>query len=457
MSTIGICHYKVGDTDGVSLEMEKWKLVLERLGHEVHFCAGGLGQEEGFLIEALYHHREDAERITRNAFRGLSDYRSEAALEEEILQLARMVEGKLRRFIDLFSIDLLIPNNIWSIGVNLPAAVAFTHVVRTLGIPTVAHHHDFYWEPIRRMAPTCELVKRISREHLPPQDPLISHVVINSFAQRELLRRRGITATIVPNVLDFSGPPREIDDYNRGFREAIGVNENDILVLQATRIVERKGIELAIDLVTELNKPSYLERLRKTELYDGRKFAKGDRIVLVLAGYSEDPTEDYLNRLKRKAERAAIEVRIITGSVRAQRGEIDGRRIYSLWDCYAFADLVTYPSLYEGWGNQFLEAIRARVPIVLFEYPVYRADIKEKGFNVISLGGEVKGKDDSGLVSVDEGTIRRAAESVLRVLTDRFSRKTMVERNFDLGREFYSLEYLGKRLNELVERASARN
>jgi glycosyltransferase involved in cell wall biosynthesis len=206
-----------------------------------------------------------------------------------------------------------------------------------------------------------------------------------------------------------------------------------------------------------LNKSSYLERLRKTELYDGRRFTKDDRIVLVLAGYSEDPTEDYLNRIKRKAERAGIEVRIITDSVRAQRGEIDGRRIYSLWDCYAFADLVTYPSLYEGWGNQFLEAIRARLPIVLFEYPVYRADIKEKGFDVISLGGEVKGRDDSGLISVDEETIRHAAESVLRVLTDRSSRKTMVERNSDLAREFYSLEYLEKRLNELVERARARN
>lgn len=457
MSTIGICHYKVGDTDGVSLEMEKWKLVLERLGHTIHFCAGDLGRADGFLIEELYHHREDVERITRNAFRGLSDYETEVALEEEILQLAGRIEQGLRTFIDLFSIDLLIPNNIWSIGFNLPAAVAFTHVVRNLGIPTVAHHHDFHWEPIRRMVPTCEVVERISRDYLPPQDPLITHVVINSFAQRELLKRRGITATIVPNVFDFSGPPWEIDDYNRGFREAIGVNENDILVLQATRIVERKGIELAVDLVTELNKSSYLERLRKTELYDGRRFTKDDRIVLVLAGYSEDPTEDYLNRIKRKAERAGIEVRIITDSVRAQRGEIDGRRIYSLWDCYAFADLVTYPSLYEGWGNQFLEAIRARLPIVLFEYPVYRADIKEKGFDVISLGGEVKGRDDSGLISVDEETIRHAAESVLRVLTDRSSRKTMVERNSDLAREFYSLEYLEKRLNELVERARARN
>jgi glycosyltransferase involved in cell wall biosynthesis len=59
--------------------------------------------------------------------------------------------------------------------------------------------------------------------------------------------------------------------------------------------------------------------------------------------------------------------------------------MYSFWDVYAFADLVTYPSLWEGFGNQLLEAIGGQLPIVLFEYPVYRVDIAPLGFSVISL------------------------------------------------------------------------
>ena len=35
MSRIALCHFRVGETDGVSLEMGKWRQVLERLGHEV--------------------------------------------------------------------------------------------------------------------------------------------------------------------------------------------------------------------------------------------------------------------------------------------------------------------------------------------------------------------------------------------------------------------------------------
>jgi len=451
MSNIGICHYKIGDTDGVSLEMEKWKVALEGLGHTVHLCGGDLGKAEGFLIEGLYHHRENIERIHRNAFDRLTDYDSEAALEKEILDLADRIEKGLCSFIGKFRIDVLVPNNIWSIGFNLPAAGAFTRVVRKLEIPAVAHHHDFHWETFRGMTPTCEVVRRIAREYLPPNDPLVAHVVINSLIQAELRQRSEVESTIVPNVFDFAGVPWCIDEYNRDFRKAIGVNENNIVVLQATRIVDRKGIELAIDLVAEMNRPAYRKKLWGKGLYDGRKFDKKSRIVLVLAGYSEDRTENYLSRLKWKIDRAGIEARFIAERVRSRREEGDGERLYSLWDCYALADLVTYPSLFEGWGNQFLEAIRAKLSVVIFEYPVYRADIREKGFDVISLGSQVEGTDESGLVFISEEKIRRATEKAVEVLTDSSARQAMVDRNFDLGREYYSLESLAQRLDNIMK------
>jgi glycosyltransferase involved in cell wall biosynthesis len=128
-----------------------------------------------------------------------------------------------------------------------------------------------------------------------------------------------------------------------------------------------------------------------------------------------------------------------------------GKKIYSLWDTYVFADFVTYPSLWEGWGNQFLEALRARLPLMLFEYPVYRADIKDKGFHVVSLGSEIVDRDDLGLVRVENAVIEAAADQAVALLIDPKLRRETVERNFEIGRQHYSLEALRGYLSHLME------
>ena len=63
----------------------------------------------------------------------------------------------------------------------------------------------------------------------------------------------------------------------------------------------------------------------------------------------------------------------------------DGRKIYTIEDIYHYADLVTYPSTFEGFGNAFLEAIYFRKPVVVNLYSIYRVDIKPKGFSAIEL------------------------------------------------------------------------
>lgn len=109
---------------------------------------------------------------------------------------------------------------------------------------------------------------------------------------------------------------------------------------------------------------------------------------------------------------------MISTAIAGQRKQALEAKTYSLWDSYVFADLVTYPSLWEGWGNQFLEALRARLPVLLFEYPVYQADLKSKGFHLISLGGEIAGRDEAGLAVVNAATIEAAADQAVVYLTD---------------------------------------
>lgn len=456
MHTFGIVHYQVGRTDGVSLEIDKWKRVLEEMGHRVHLCAGDLGTAEGTLIEELYHHRPDAERLSRNTFSALEDYgaggEAEAAYRAELYGLAETIESELRAFVADKGIDYLIPQNVWSVAANPSVAIAMARVMRDLGLPALAHNHDFYWERTSGVALTCATAIELADRYLPPRDPLARHVVINSLARKSLAERKGIAATIVPNIFDFSAPAWEIDDYNRDFRARIGLSDNDIIVLQATRIVERKGIELAVDFVQALGSPERRARLRKRGLFDGRPFGDDSRIVLVLAGYArDDPTGSYVGRLKRKIERAGVDALFIEDIVDAERQTRDGQKVYALWDTYVFADMITYPSLWEGWGNQLLEAVRARAPIMLFEYPVYEADIKAKGFQVVSLGSTLRERDDLGLAQVERQIIESAADQAVALLTDAQLRQETVDHNYRVGQQHYSLEALRGYLGKLID------
>ncbi len=451
MKTIGIFHYKVGGTDGVSLEIDKWKRVLEEMGHTVHLCAGDLGTVEGTLIEEMYHHRPDAERLNYNTFCQLRDYPNEAEYKAEMERLAQVIERKLRGFVEEKGIDFLIPQNVWSVAANPAVSIALARVMRDLRLPALAHHHDFYWERTGGIALTCATAIELADKYLPPRDPLARHVVINSLARRELAERKGIEASVVPNIFDFDAPPWQPDDYDQDFRARIGLRENDILILQATRIVRRKGIELAVDFVRALSSPERRAHLKDRGLYDGRSFDDDSRIVLVLAGYSEDPTGRYLNLLKQKIAQAGIDALFIGDLVGGRRQTRDGQKIYSLWDTYVFADFVTYPSLWEGWGNQFLEALRAQLPLMLFEYPVYQADIRDKGFHVVSLGSEIQGRDSLGLVQVASQVVEAAADQAVELLTDTRLRQETVEHNFQIGQQHYSLEALRGYLARLME------
>ncbi|MCK4488782.1 MAG: hypothetical protein KAU23_00905, partial [Anaerolineales bacterium] len=71
---IGIFHFQVGCTDGVSLEIDKWKLALEEMGHTVHLIGGDLGTAQGILIKEMFHHLPESKRLRQNTFSRLSDF-----------------------------------------------------------------------------------------------------------------------------------------------------------------------------------------------------------------------------------------------------------------------------------------------------------------------------------------------------------------------------------------------
>jgi hypothetical protein len=418
---IGLVHFRVGENDGVSLEMDKWKKVLERMGHEVVYVAGDLNGLPGIHIPSISMRNDTNFLIHSLAFEKLSvDERSFVKIFEEYV-------SKIYKELDdnLPELDLIIVHNILSLGFNLAAAVAITNYVREHKIKLLVHHHDFYWERERYSRPQCQYVRKILDDYFPPKGEGIFHITINTLARNELIRRKNISSTVVPNVFDFDQPGWVIDDYNKDLKTTLGINENDLVILHATRIVERKAIEIAMDFVEEFS------RLENRPIH------------FVLAGFPEKESMVYYEKLIKKSQKLSYKVHFANEIIKNSRYiSSDGKKYYSLWDTYAISDAVTYTSVLEGWGNQLIEAVFARKPLIIFEYPVYKSDIAPLGFEFISLSDKAIYDNKDGFFKVERPVLTKAAISLKELISDPNLLESQVKRNFEIGKKYLSLDSL---------------
>lgn len=435
---IGLMHFRVGETDGVSLEMKKWKIVLEEQGHEVHFIAGTLGKEEGIKIPLLAYEEPRNLEIRQKAFQSLENW-SKDKLKNEIDKLAEDIYTELKEKIEDF--DIVVVNNIFSLAHNLPAAIALNRYFKKNNIKVIGHHHDFYWERDFYSNPTSEYIEEILENVMPPRE--IKHVVINSLAQESLKNFKGVDSTIVPNVFNFEAHLWEKDSYNSKILEKAGIRKNDIVFLQATRVVKRKAIELAIDTLSELQKNinNYIGK----EIYTGKKITEDSKIILLMPGLDEEPS--YKELLIKHAKEKEVNTIFCNELLEEIRDEEKGT--FSLWDFYAISDFITYPSVLEGFGNQFLEGIFAKKPLLVYEYPVYEKDIKKNGFEIVSLGNNAKYINKK--YEVDNSIIKNAASKMLDILFDKERAINIIEKNFELGKKFYSYKTLDIILKKIFD------
>lgn len=409
---IGFISTRLKGTDGVSLEVEKWSSVLRRMGHEIFYCAGELGgyAKDGTLIPKLHFAHQSIIKLSRRAFGPEAEDDGEK-VTDEIYAAADEIRAPLREFIRSNHLDLIVVQNALTIPMNLPLGVSLTGLIAELGINTIAHHHDFFWE--RQRYQTNSILDLLDTT-FPAKLPTIQHVTLNSIAKKRLEARRGIESVVIPNVCDFSTPPIEINGFNRDFREALGLKNGDLFVLQPTRVIQRKGIELSIELINRLNLP----------------YAH-----LFITHRADDEGLSYWHWLKREANNMSVDLQLVDHLIGDERGHINGHKVYALWDAYPHADLVTYPSLYEGFGNALLETIYFKRLTVINRYPVYNADIRPLGFEFIELDG-----------FVDEGSI----EKTRLFLKDPGQIEEITERNFEIAREHLSFEVLERKLGQLL-------
>jgi hypothetical protein len=405
------------------------------MGHECFFFCGECNRpkEKSYVVpEAFYRHpvidsinqivytgewgQMHAYRSTHPELKDLhqdffSVYIRPASTTMQVQELKDALKKHFYEFANKFRLEVLIVENALSIPINLPLGLALTEFIAETGYPVIAHHHDFFWERQRFLNNS---VHDYLAAAFPPTLPSIRHVVLNSMQAYQLASRTGLAAMVIPNVMDFDFPPLPLDDYASSARADLGLAPDQYLILQPTRIIQRKGIEHAIELTRRLGFPA----------------------ELVISHAAGDEGTDYEKRVRKFAALLDVTVNFESAIVGAERGlTTDGRKIYSLGDIYPQADLVTYPSSIEGFGNAFLEAIYYKRPLVVNNYSNYETDIKPKGFKVIEFDG-----------FISEKTI----EDTRYVLTHPEQARQQCEYNYELARRYYSYSMLDRRLKLLL-------
>ena len=408
---IGFVGTRFAGTDGVSLEASKWAKVLWDRRHTSYWFAGKLNTDPNvsMLVPHAYFGNRDIDWINERVF---GRTHRDKEVTRHIYAISEHLKRSLYEFVGRFDIEVLIVQNALCIPMNVPLGLALTTFIAETNFPTIAHHHDFYWERDRF---AVNAIGDFLLMSFPPVLPSVQHVTINSIAQRDLSHRCGAPSILVPNVLDFEEDPRGIDDFNHDFRKQIGIEEDDILFLQPTRVVPRKGIEHSINLLAALKNP---------------------KCKLVITHESGDEGHEYQNALAEMAEQQGVDLRFVAHRIDEERGEVDSdEKTYDLGDAYANADFITYPSIYEGFGNALIEAFYFRKPVLVNRYSIYVTDIEPKGFNVISMNGYMT-KD--------------VVAQVQKVISDPVYREEMVRHNYELGKAFFSYTVLRRKLRALI-------
>lgn len=410
MNRVGFVSTRLAGTDGVSLEVRKWVDVLRELDQECFFFAGKSEwpPELSYIVpEAHFEHPEIA-NLNKDLF---DNHIRSQKTSEKIEKIKNHLKGHLYKFVTDFSINILIIENAMAIPMNVPLGLALTELVAETGLPTIGHHHDFAWERSRFSVSAADDYLNAA---FPATLSSMIHVTINSHARRQLAMRKGASSLVVPNVMDFDSPPPEPDDYGNNMRESLGIDAQNYLLLQPTRIVPRKRIEMAISLAKRLELP----------------------VTVLISHGAGDEGLDYEKYLHELRDTLNVDVRFAADHFALNRDvNKEGGKIYSLGDAYLESDMVTYPSTIEGFGNAFLEAIYFRKPIVMSTYEIYRIDIKPKGFEVIEFDN-----------FITQDTIERTRHLLLNPEIS----AELCDRNYNIARKHYSFTNLEKYLVVLI-------
>ncbi len=409
---IGIILGRIGGVDGVALETEKWIEVLKRLGHEVFIMSGEfecwkMDQQHHDHFPLLSFFSPAVKWEQRKAF--YEPDKDAGPLFDHIENISNTIAEELNNWVSNHKIEVLLSENASALPSHLAMGVAIKKLVQNTGLPIVTHDHDFHWERGTRYVSEHAGINTLINDTFPLLLPDVRHAVINTFGVETFQNKFNLDATLVPNVMDFDHEYGIPNKTNHHFLKDLGVGDNEIALLQVTRIVRRKGIETAVSLVEKLN---------------------DKKVKLIITGNNnDDQNRTYYNEIVDQIHDLNLANQVIFASHMVRDHK-------DLSDVYAHSRACTYFSTYEGFGNAFVEAVLAKKPIFVNNYkPVYMQDIGSKGFETVLL-------EDNHLT---DDKVKKMAD----ILYNPERCLEIAEFNYNLGKKYFSFDVLEEKLSGL--------
>jgi mannosylglucosylglycerate synthase len=411
----GIIHSLIGKSDGVSIVIDQLvnamvKNLQIELGN-IYFLAAHSSPRFNAETNEIFWHKNSIHKIIISDFNKPAD----EGLDKLIHENALIAKEIIADFVQRNSIDILIVHNT-SHPYNFITAVGLGYYFESLRKQNIIWPkiliwwHDSYFEREQFSHPN-EVIKKYLK-YLPgtyvdgivfinSTQPILAKRMFSWFDTRRIDEYFAERTVVIPNTHDITWdwknqnwdgnalicPPQ--DNYNSSFLADIGLKgtieaagytlNNTIILLQHTRIVPRKKIELAIDLAFALEK----------------KFrAVGERkcIALLISGHSGDEQFKYKEFLteyykinKDTNTESAVFMFFGEDRILSHRDIIVDKKYYSFFEIpsviSAHGGIGTYFSQVEGFGNNLLEVLAAGLPLVINKYDVYKTDLEPLGFD----------------------------------------------------------------------------
>ena len=417
---IGILHSLIGKNDGVSIVIDQTVIAMVQdmgidLGN-IYFLAAHSSPRFNAITDEIFWHKSNTHKKILKYF---CDKNPPKTLEKLIHEKALIAKKIIAEFIEHQKIDLLISHNT-SHPYNFITAVGLGYYIEELreqGIiwpKVMVWWHDSYFERERFKNPNPVVDKYL--KYLP--GTYVDGIAFINQTQPEIARRYfekydpdnadiffKQRTIVVPNTSSIPWkwelqnwdkdapihPPQ--DNYNDTFFRDIGLLkkiqekgfslDDTLLLLQHTRVVPRKKIELAVDFAFEIEKRFLKDGISRC-------------VALIISGHSGDEQFAYKKfldeyyKLKMK-EHPESNVVIIFGEgcILSHRDIIVDKKYYKFAEIpsiiAARGGLGTYFSEVEGYGNNLLEMMSSGLPVVMNKYEVYKTDLEPLGFNIPAI------------------------------------------------------------------------
>lgn len=470
---IGIIHSLIGKNDGVSIVIDQTVKAMSQhldinLGNFFFLAAHSSPRFNAQTNDVFWHKSEVHKHILKNF-----NNPNVEGLDKMIHENAMYAKQVIQKWVDENDIDLIIAHNT-SHPYNFITAVGLGYYIEELraqGIiwpKLMVWWHDSYFERDIFSNPN-EVIKKYLN-YLPGGTYVNAIAFINNqqielgkkvfakYNHSKLDKFFNHRTTVVPNTSEIPWdwetcdtestapicPPQ--DNYNDDFLKDIGLLRqikkrgfslnNTKILLQHTRVVPRKRIELAIDLAFELEKKYKDNGEQKC-------------IALIISGHSGDEQNEYLQSLHlyyhtlcEKNKDSNVIMIFGENNILSHRDIIVDKKFYNFAEIpsiiAANGGIGTYFSDVEGFGNNLLEMISFAVPAVINRYEIFKEEIEQFGFNLPSI--------ENG-APVDEQLV----EAAYKLLNDIPYRNKVVMHNLKILKENFDHKIIADKLEPIIK------